>query len=49
MTTMFFDFFQGDDKVIDQAFQGRHVERVALRNKSGKTAIMIVDQKVTYE
>ncbi|CAK8674702.1 outer dynein arm-docking complex subunit 3-like [Clavelina lepadiformis] len=36
----------GDDRVIDQAFQGRHVERAALRNKTGKMAISVVDQKV---
>lgn len=40
------DLLAGDDKVIDEAFEGRHVERAALRNKSGKTAIMIIDQKV---
>nr|CAB3228204.1 IC4 DC2-related axonemal dynein intermediate chain 4 [Phallusia mammillata] len=40
------DVLAGDDKVIDQAFQGRHVERAALRNKTGKMALSIVDQKV---
>ena len=32
--------------MIDEAFQGRHVERAALRNKTGKMAISIIDQKV---
>lgn len=36
----------GDDRVIDKAFQGRHVERAALRNKTGKMAVSVVDQKV---
>uniref|UniRef100_F6RG08 ODAD1 central coiled coil region domain-containing protein n=1 Tax=Ciona intestinalis TaxID=7719 RepID=F6RG08_CIOIN len=40
------DVLAGDDKVIDQAFQGRHVERAALRNKTGKMAVSVVDQKV---
>jgi len=39
---------QGDDKVIDEAFQGRHVERAALRNKTGKMAVSLVDQRVMY-
>ena len=38
--------FKGDDKVIDEAFHGRHVERAALRNKTGKVAISIIDEKV---
>ena len=26
---------QGDEKVLNKAFSGRHTERVALKNKTG--------------
>ena len=32
--------------MIDEAFQGRDVQKAALRNKTGKTAISIIDHKV---
>ncbi|XP_035683994.1 coiled-coil domain-containing protein 151-like isoform X2 [Branchiostoma floridae] len=35
-----------DDKVLNEAFHNRNVERAALRGKSGKQAITIVDHKV---
>nr|XP_005994191.1 PREDICTED: coiled-coil domain-containing protein 151 isoform X2 [Latimeria chalumnae] len=40
------DTLAGDEKVINEAFQNRNVEKAPLRNKSGPTAIKLVDQKV---
>ncbi|GCC36021.1 coiled-coil domain-containing protein 151 [Chiloscyllium punctatum] len=34
-----------DEKLVKESFQDRH-EKVALRNKSGKDVIMVLDQKV---
>ncbi|RNA22272.1 coiled-coil domain-containing protein [Brachionus plicatilis] len=39
------DLIEGDEKVLNKAFSGRHSERVALKNKTGETAITIVDHK----
>ncbi|NP_001171771.1 coiled-coil domain containing 151-like [Saccoglossus kowalevskii] len=36
----------GDEKVINTAFHDRNVEKAALRGKSGKEAIAVMDQKV---
>ncbi len=36
----------GDEKVINTAFKDRNVERASLRGKSGKDAILHMDQKV---
>ncbi|XP_071802586.1 outer dynein arm-docking complex subunit 3-like [Asterias amurensis] len=36
----------GDEKVINTAFKDRNVERASLRGKSGKEAILHMDQKV---
>ncbi|XP_071495771.1 outer dynein arm-docking complex subunit 3-like [Diadema antillarum] len=36
----------GDDRVLDIAFKKREVERASLRGKSGKEAIVIMDQKL---
>ncbi|XP_075433648.1 LOW QUALITY PROTEIN: outer dynein arm-docking complex subunit 3 [Ascaphus truei] len=40
------DVLTGDEKVIQEAFQNRAVERAAMRSKSGQTAIQLVDQKL---
>lgn len=37
----------GDDKVLDKAFEGRHIERIALKNKSSTFAIDVMDSKVS--
>jgi len=37
------DLLAGDEKVLNKAFSGRQVEREALRNKTGASAIEIVD------
>ncbi|XP_043531426.1 coiled-coil domain-containing protein 151 [Chiloscyllium plagiosum] len=37
--------FMSDEKLVKESFQDRH-EKAALRNKSGKDVIMVLDQKV---
>jgi len=37
----------GDDRVLDKAFEGRHTERIALKNKTSEFAIDIMDTKVS--
>uniref|UniRef100_A0A8C4TGE1 Outer dynein arm docking complex subunit 3 n=1 Tax=Erpetoichthys calabaricus TaxID=27687 RepID=A0A8C4TGE1_ERPCA len=36
----------GDERVINDAFQNRQVEKAAMRNKTGKAAIQVMDHKV---
>ncbi|KAG7491599.1 hypothetical protein MATL_G00005360 [Megalops atlanticus] len=40
------DALAGDEQVIRDAFQSRGVEMATFRNKSGKAALQILDQKV---
>jgi len=37
----------GDDRVLDKAFEGRHTERIALKNKSSNFAVDVMDTKVS--
>jgi len=37
----------GDDRVIDKALEGRHIERIALKNKSSNFAIDVMDTKLS--
>jgi len=37
----------GDDRILDKAFEGRHTERIALKNKSSNFAIGVMDTKVS--
>lgn len=40
------DVLAGDEKVIKEALQSHTVERAAMRNKSGRAAIQLMDQKL---
>ncbi|XP_018429137.1 PREDICTED: coiled-coil domain-containing protein 151-like, partial [Nanorana parkeri] len=40
------DVLAGDEKVIKEAFQSHSVERACMRNKSGRAAIQLMDQKL---
>jgi peptidoglycan hydrolase CwlO-like protein len=42
------DVINGDDKVIDKALGDRKIEKQALRNKPGREAVQIIDQKVSF-